>query len=458
MKWFFIQLPLLFHDACTADALAASFSTGYLAKTRETFKFSDLQYLEADLQANKRQKRDHNNIYECQRLLLDAATGSTLFHLNWKDDDATTTSFSRQLQLQQHEQEGDNSNEFRRISSLARCEWIAEVLCHEKTAEGLIAALSNQGGIKIPDCDGWKMDYLRMGPVQKGQTRTVDLHYNQKTLLCCIAPHIRSPPPVLNPKDASAHLMVVETTTHGLFLGRIRCRAPKHTWHYQSSWASRPFQYSSAIHPTVAEIVVDLILDLVSDDENESRSLSLLDPTCGSGTFLAMALSRDQTLSVEGNDINPQCVEGSNMNLQYLFADNWMFMKKRCNILLKDSSVIGRNEDSSDVDCAIANLPWGTNTVDYVNQNQGILESTRRRLKPDAVCVFVHKNDKLSNPEMLQTMGFELLGEAFVPPLGFHLPESSKKGENQVDDEESSNSSAISSKHQRITVVRATRR
>ena len=46
-----------------------------LAKTTETFKLSDLQYLEVRLQC-----RD----FECERLVLDAATGSSLLRLSGK--------------------------------------------------------------------------------------------------------------------------------------------------------------------------------------------------------------------------------------------------------------------------------------------------------------------------------------------------------------------------------------
>ena len=270
-----------------------------------------------------------------------------------------------------------------------------------------------------------------------------------------MAPWIRAPT-VLDAKDASDQLILVETTEQGMFLGRIIWRGPHNasTWQYQSSWAARPFQYSSAIHPTVAEIVVDLVLDLVLDSNHDrsENTLCLLDPTCGSGTFLAFALAKNQHVCVEGCDVNPQCIEGTKTNLLNVFGEE-IFNPKKCKLLVKDSSVVERNEELRTVDCAVANLPWGLNTIDYVDQKLRILESIRARLKDGAPCVFVHKDEKLSSAKIMKSLKYDILGEASIPPLDFDLPTSAKK---RKQGETISSKNTKAGKHQRITVARET--
>jgi hypothetical protein len=157
------------------------------------------------------------------------------------------------------------------------------------------------------------MDYVRMSPITSGG-KVGDrrpLGYSLKTLLCSVAPYIRAQP-ALDPKEASDQLILVDTTESGITLGRILPHSTVKTPASQreqtfskSTWTKRPFQYSSAIHPTAAGIVVDLLLDLIlcrrREPSDTSKRIRVLDPTCGSGTFLAYFLAlEDIDVCVEG--------------------------------------------------------------------------------------------------------------------------------------------------------------
>ena len=441
----------------TEGALAPSSSQRYyIAKTQETFKFSELQHLEVQLQALKRKDQ-----YECHRLLLDSATGSSLFRLDFKSSSnyksANQTNDSPQVE---HALVGAQLDPINLPPSLARCDWIAEALCHGESAQEMIEVLAGQGGVNLNDCTGWMLDYIRMNSVT-GNKGKHELKYNQKTLLCSVAPWILQAPPVLETKDASDQLILVETMEQGMFLGRITWRATHSFSSFQKSWTNRPFQYSSAIHPTVAEIVVDLLLDLVSSngEQNINREdpLCLLDPACGSGTLLAFALAKKENFWVEGYDINPQCVKGTKTNLQHTFGEEIL---NRCTIQVKDSSV-AKEADSKlqKVHCAVANFPWGLNTKTYVDQNIRIMKSMRTRLNDGAPCIFIHKDEKISSSNTMASLGYQILGEAFIPPLDFALPKSGKKKkQGGIDSSEpSAPENTRIHKHQRITVVIASR-
>jgi hypothetical protein len=105
----------------------------------------------------------------------------------------------------------------------------------------------------------------------------------------------------------------------------------------------------------------------------------------------------------------------------------------------------------------VANLPWGMNTADYVEENIKILKSLRHRLQNGIPCAFVHKDDKLSSETTMKTLGYEILGHAYIPPLDFDLPKSRKKAANKKtdeDDAEDNGDVSPTTEHQRITVAR----
>ena len=130
---------------------------------------------------------------------------------------------------------------------------------------------------------------------------------------------------------------------------------------FQSLWSKRPFQYSGAINIGVASVIIDMLSDALrlrherhqhlhttvgSDSigntnnnikctSNKQRIIRILDPTCGSGTFLALALmiwsekynttataSSNDTITVDatGIDSNYKCARGTIANLRHLFG------------------------------------------------------------------------------------------------------------------------------------------
>eukprot|EP00536_Pseudo-nitzschia_multiseries_P016157 jgi/Psemu1/292398/fgenesh1_pg.1033_\ len=103
-------------------------------------------------------------------------------------------------------------------------------------------------------------------------------------------------------------------------------------------------------------------------EENASNTKTrlslLLDPTCGSGTFLALALARG--FRVEGRDINPSVAEGAIRNLEHVFGRETVGALARvetrdsCNNSEPRTASASANATSNgvDVSCVVANLPW----------------------------------------------------------------------------------------------------
>jgi hypothetical protein len=407
-----------------------------LAKAKETFKLADLQWLEINLQSKIRNDQD----YTCDRLLVDGATGSSLYRLNM----STSSVLLRHLQSGGVTQENiGNRDRFKIPSSLRRCEWVAEVLCQESNAEQLVELLRSSGFPPSPMFDGWVLEYVRMDAVGRPAK---EVSYNQKTILCSVSQHITGHA-ALNPTLAKHRLVLVETTDQGMFLARV---LPQLFQLYGETrktplfrvWSRRPFKFSSAINPVVAEMAVDLLLDLVQHYQHattQSASLSatptitipnhpfrLLDPTCGSGTLLAYCMARG--MQVEGWDINPNCVEGCKRNLEFAFGaestSNWSVHHRDSSQVVStatNSMVTTTTTPShlSTFDCAVANLPWGVNTVSYAYENQRILTALRHGLRAQVPVVIVSKTPL--NHE-LEQLGFQILGHAHVPQQDFTLP------------------------------------
>jgi predicted Fe-S protein YdhL (DUF1289 family) len=215
---------------------------------------------------------------------------------------------------------------------------------------------------------------------------------------------------------------------------------------FQSLWSKRPFQYSGAINIGVASIIIDMLsdalqlrqeqhqqlhtrvssMDSIDNTNNNMMSTSkkqritrILDPTCGSGTFLALALmiwcgkyttatatatdSSNDTVIVEatGIDSNYKCARGTMANLRHIFGlstsddddgdddDDDVIRKWTLNLspatgrltstsssALPLSQVTIHANDSVNLstfildkfDCAVANLPWNRNTFEYQGQ------------------------------------------------------------------------------------------
>ena len=151
------------------------------------------------------------------------------------------------------------------------------------SAEELVNRIRHDGKFQNHEWDpsaSWTLSYLQMNGI--GNTRKKERSYTSKSLLNCIAQAIQIPA-ALDPANATDKLQVVDTDK-GLFLTR-QLRGEKQEACQPLSvdgkkWNQRPFQYSSAINPTVSEILTALVFDLVEQEfEKHPAEISFLDPT-----------------------------------------------------------------------------------------------------------------------------------------------------------------------------------
>jgi hypothetical protein len=369
----------------------------FLAKTMETFKLAELQFLEARLQAD-------SNHYNLTRLLVDRSTGSTLLRLDMLEDSSLLLA-DRKLP-----------------SSLNRCDWVAEVLEEGETPELLIDRLRQSP----PETDDlWALDYVRIESA--GLEERIRPTCTKKSLLCSVSQALPTIP-ALNPVDATQQMLIIDTKSlndTSCYLGKTCVSTMRSSLQstIPSEWAKRPFQYSSAINMNVAEIVIDLLLDMTT--QSSDTPVTLFDPTCGSGTFLAFAIGKG--MRVEACDCNPSCVDGSVRNLIHVFGEEKV--ESMTNIQLHDSSSSSSSmwkESETEIDCVVANLAWGVNSIEYVKENSRILKSVRARLSTGIPCAFVTRDP---DPNLFTDSDFEVLGQAFVPQRDFALPKGKKKKE-----------------------------
>jgi len=356
----------------------------FLAKTKETFKLADLQLLEAQLQADE---------YTCRRLAVDAATGSSLLELIVGESSPNFEERVRGRDLS---------------SSLRRCEWIGSVIAKEATAEQLVAVLKQTKQTMKP----WTLNYQMLKSSMEGQL--IDRRYSQRTLLCAVSQSLEAPA-ALDPATVNDKLLLLETES-AMFLIKMISTTLEQSLSISSNWSHRPFPYSSAINPEIAEIVVDILVHLV---DKTNHTAQLLDPACGSGTFLAFAM--DHGLEVVGWDCNERCIQGCRANLEHIFGEERV--QKACQLQLRDSTVAIDPAFSPVVDCVACNLPWGLNTVNYDAQNDNILMAVRTLLPTGVPCAFVAKEELKD----IHRHGYRVLGHAHVPQQNFTLPKGTRK-------------------------------
>jgi hypothetical protein len=390
MLWCLVLVLAISPDAATGLASTSSF---FLAKTSETFKLSELQYAEARGQASMYG-------YTVTRLLVDRSTGSTIL----KVKHVSSESFLDPMNIP---------------SSIRRCDWILEVLAQSETPHKLMKDLGSDCDPLVQILDGWTLDYFRFEDLLAPQ-QTSAPNYTMKTLMCSVSQAIPSLP-ALDPKKSVEKLLLVDATSysdHTLFLGKVLdlSRMGGSESFSLKSWSMRPYQYSSAFNQKAAEIVMDWLSSRVQLDSRQIAPL-LLDPTCGSGTFLALAMGHGWR--VEGYDVNSYCAEGSLRNLKHMFGDERV--QQMAHVECRDSSSeFNKNEFPAGV---VSNLPWGVNSVEYQNENQKILASVHARLKAGTPCVFMTKNAEL---KLFQDAGYAIVAQARIPPHDFKLPKSRK--------------------------------
>ena len=451
-------------SAASADIAFPPSAPFLLAKTPESFRLPDLYAMEASL----RSEADGGG-YRCVRTDVDPATGSCLLrldlHLGGGSGGGPGGSDGGRSGPTRPSFSGPPPPSF-----LSRCDFIAECLASGRDAASLLEDVRINGG-GLAAVEDWALDYLCLAPngpsssaaavapsdrAGKGGGRDTrggrkrpggGKGYTSRSLLCCVS-HSLAGRPALDPRGATQRLVVIEASD-GLFLAR-KIAPPEETPPVvdgeegrarpegRKSWAGRPFQYSSAVNPTVAEVVVDVLLDLArarrrshpspsgsgGGRERGGRPTLLLDPTCGSGTFLARAVERGA--DAVGWDVNPACVDGSERNLQFMFGEAggggpmWT---------VDERDAASPPDGRCDCDCVAANLPWGINTPSFLGENGDILAALARTVPPGTPCAFVFRGGSHGDDlrRAMEGLGYEIRGKAHVPPRDFRPPGSAKK-------------------------------
>lgn len=379
VHYWIVVVPFLVHSL----ALSGLSKRSVLLKCKETFKLADLQLLEAQTQCEQ--------WGGCERLVLDAATGSSL--LRFDVDDDVLMEWGR--------------DHHKVPSFVQRSDWVGFLVASGRDPLELIANVKDSQDMELQK---WTLEYLRMR--EHAQNVEPKMSYTSRTLLACIAQALTSCA-VLDPSEAQNRLIVADTED-ALYLV---CTLSIKRRILSIPWSSRPFQYSSAINPSAGEILIDVLLSMAK--VHKGSPIKLLDPTCGSGTFLAFAAAKGA--HVEGWDVNPRCVEGSQHNLDHA-------LDKRDGVVVRRLDATTVNTLDSSVDCVVANLPWGRNSVAYRDEHFKILVSLATLAAPQTPCGFVTQDNEIHRH--LQRAGFLVVAYASIPQEGFALPKGKKSFQN----------------------------
>ena len=476
MAWSVLGLLLVLHSFLPRVSLLAPPAGRLWARTRESFRLSEVLLLEARLQLGP----------YMQTMAVDPQ-GSCLISF----PEITSLDYSAK---------GTTRSDL--PSSLARCDWVAEEIATAPSPETFLYA-AGQSALASPGSqEAWSLEYTCFAPVansgldmDSGSSDSASAlkGFNSRGLSLRLA-QLLSAPAALHPSEAHCKLVLLETAT-ALTLLRVLFPAPSGaatsnalqearfeaggihksnagadvpsrgdanpSW--WKAWAARPFQYSSACNPALADILMDLVASLEEQNyggtfgltarasSNNSTSKSLLDLTCGSGTLLACATRRG--FVARGLDVNPRCVDGANENLahQGISRDAAQAIcgdatRPQALVALAETLRRTSNTDSNvrektgsessseanngavpdgaatdrleleesplrQFDCMVANLPWGRHSVAYAGGNAAFLDALlgALMLRPGAPCVFVvGAGDGEALIEDLEARGFEL--------------------------------------------------
>ena len=351
-----------------------------IAKSIESFKLSDLYMMEAQLETNLRRWKPS------ERILIDPNTGSCLFTLD------------RRFVFSEGQ---DDVYTLNTPSILNRCDWICDTLAYGTNVNAFLENVQQQ----TFTLNDFSLDYIYMGKRTKDDLNEEEEKYTSKSLSYRVVQLLSPSTIALNPQNAIEKLILIDTPT-ALYLGRKisssyleqeRTNSP-----FLEQWSSRPFQYSSAMNPTAGKIIIDLINDLVQQENEmeEDTPIYMIDATCGSGTFLALAM--EHGMNVCGHDLNDKCIEGTKHNLIHLFGEK--VVTERAAVSVSDSSIEESPLSGSHqvlFDCAVCNLPWGQNTEMNVEANQVIFPVW-------IIMMYFHHNLKLLLPTISPTTNYML--------------------------------------------------
>ena len=418
----------------------------YVAKTIESFKLADLYLAEAHVTAycNHQKRRAQLSKNAPNDLLATTTVSDLAFHRG-------TASYLLGCTTSQVEPSMLDLP-FR----ASRIQYAGRVLAAEATVEDFLIAIKCHFDKDAVQNATWVLDYDTFEPLsndlQKG-------NFKPSMLMCAVSRLLHGEPTITTERDVveKAEKYKIIETKNRLYLTKMmtgptdetRPRESQ-TCHasavFKTKWARRPFQYSGAFNLDAAFAVVDILRDLTVPKQGRVK---LLDPTCGSGSFLALALhawADSVSVRAVGVDSNPKCSEGSLRNLKHVFD--------KCNSSGGNTLQVGSASsatmhcaDSSDLssiiegpfDCAVANLPWNRNTFELedLGSNERILESVSSLLSPGAPFVVVSggmagqdesdADGRFNARGCLEKLGMRVLTTACIPPRGFNLPSSSKR-------------------------------
>lgn len=429
----------------------------YVAKTTESFKLADLYWMQANVMAYC---QNDSQSAEVQKLAFHRPTASLLLGYNG------TSSCNSDQELP---------------FPTNRVQYVGVVVASGATAQDLLDSIKERispslsGSTTTNDCNpSWTLDCDTFEPLAGRQFTT-------SMLLCAVSRHL-SGEPVLEQNDIDDDTIsysLLETSSKLYLIEKIHVDNQIHdvyqenVSHFRHEWSRRPFQYSGAVNFEVAITLVDMLRRLLSkngQDQRDNRRIRLLDPTVGSGTFLAAAaklwnMSDDQNDSLEivGVDSNPKCSEGTSKNLCKLLnvengteeentgGKSWTFsstgskseMPSRATIYCGDSvELLSSASLDGAFDCVVSNLPWNRNTFEYKQETSSctsseILKQIAEVIKPGKPVIVVSgSNDpahSFNAKRTLNSLGFNVIGEVSIPPAGFSLPESGKKRKKSIE-------------------------
>jgi len=110
----------------------------------------------------------------------------------------------------------------------------------------------------------------------------------------------------------------------------------------------------------------------------------------------------------------------------------------------------------------VANLPWGKNSVLYINGNERILRSVRSQIQVGTPCAFITRpsssnagDDDKSPSFLFESTGFDVLGQSFVPQREFSLPRGNKKKRKKgwIDDDDDDGGGGSRSQNQCVITI-----
>jgi tRNA G10 N-methylase Trm11 len=433
-------------------ALSPELNEQYVAKTTESFKLADLYWLQSQVMCV-------NSESTVEKLAFHRPTASYLL--------------SSSLSIE------TDTNDYELPFPLDRVQFVGKVIAAGANTEEFLDNITKASS-KLCKCY-WTLDYDTFEPM-------VGRQFSSVMLMCAVSRHIPGEPLLVSASeqcietDSISHYVLAETSNKLYLIKKLQMqqqaqlhKVAERVSHFRQEWPRRPFQYSGAINVDIAIAVVDMLQRIMQTRAGpKGKTIRMLDPTVGSGTFLALACwlwnernDLGESLDIVGVDSNPKCCIGAAQNMAKLFS------VVQSNITEKEhskswSSTIGNSStatihcaDSVELlssslggfDCVVTNLPWNRNTFEFKSEaisnspSSDLLKRLKHVMKPGAPVVVVSgsndSNEGFNVLNCLKEMGFDIIGEVTSPPAGFSLPDSGKKKRNEPSSQSTKSSCVI---------------